>query len=449
MEMQELTGAQMLFYGVEKAGAGQGLILCGGVYVPRVIWESDLQRAANEVFRINDGLRARYVEKDGKVYQETMPFMERKFEVLRFNNKKEMDEWGEVYATVPMKIEVRKEGEGLPKDTWATSKPSKTLIKNILLHNAKTEFHKKRYGIKVESGVCEIKLVQLPGATGAIVKMHHLVSDAWSVLLVANQLLKILNGEMPEAYQYDEHLRYRETYKKSKRYQKDLTFINDMLARCPEPTVVWPRPFDSLESYRTTVEIDKDFTSKLQEYAASHGTSPYVMFLLGVGIFESRKLHREDVYVGTVALNRAGVHEKNTVGLFVNSVPMLLNLKGDLTFADAVKHVHSTNIACFKHQRGRDENDHGKMLYDIWVSYQNATLSADEDAICTQYYNKSASIMKVLTIDDHMGKGTLNLHFDCNVNVAPSEVDEMFNLIFKALREGMEDDSKKLSDLSV
>ena len=102
--MFELHNPQMVMYYIEKIGAGQACLMCGSLLLPRTIPESELQHAANEVFRINDGLRTRFVEKDGKVWQEYAPYAERTFEVKRFDSREALDEWGSVYATIPLMI---------------------------------------------------------------------------------------------------------------------------------------------------------------------------------------------------------------------------------------------------------------------------------------------------------------------------------------------------------
>lgn len=118
-----------------------------------------MQRAANEIFRINDGLRARFIEKDGKVYQEIPGFVERKFEVLTFNSKEEMDEWGHAYASIALKLDVRSEGDGCPKEMWQSgSKPSKTLVKNTLLLNAKLKRMQLKYHIHDKPAVVKSRL---------------------------------------------------------------------------------------------------------------------------------------------------------------------------------------------------------------------------------------------------------------------------------------------------
>ena len=69
MSMFELHDSQMFMYYADKQGAGQALLLCGSILIPHRIDIGKLQDAVNELFRLNNGLRTYFIEKDGKAYQ--------------------------------------------------------------------------------------------------------------------------------------------------------------------------------------------------------------------------------------------------------------------------------------------------------------------------------------------------------------------------------------------
>ena len=83
-------------YYADKANAGQCCLLCGSILFPGKADEENLQRAANTVFRINDSLRTRYVEQEDEVFQEFLPFAERRFEVRKFRSREAFDAWAKV-----------------------------------------------------------------------------------------------------------------------------------------------------------------------------------------------------------------------------------------------------------------------------------------------------------------------------------------------------------------
>lgn len=410
-----------------------------------------MQRAANEIFRINDGLRARFIEKDGKVYQEIPGFVERKFEVLTFNSKEEMDEWGHAYASIALKLDVRSEGDGCPKEMWQSgSKPSKTLVKNTLLLNAKLKRMQLKYHIHDKPACCEIKIVKLPGACGFIVKMHHIVSNAWTMSLIANQVIEILNGKTPQTYPYDEFIANQEEYFKTERYQRDVAFLKEQASRCAEPTMIWDRPLETLEAKRNTLTMSNDLTQRLKERAAQLNTSPYVITLSAVALYVSRKLNRDMVYLGLVSLNRRGIHERNMAGICVGSAPMLFEINKESTFSDFISYVQKKNTLVLRHARGCTTSSEAERSYDLWVSYQNATIDANPTVISERYYGMSAGALQVLSMEDRTNEGQFKLHLDANIGkVTQEDADEFFHAVENILQDGMKDDTKTLGELGI
>ena len=448
-DMFELYNSQRPMYFGDKQGAGQAALLCGSVILPRKVPMEDLQSAANEVLRINNGLRTYFVEKDGKVYEDYKPFEEQRFEVKSFPNPEAMHAWARVYATIPLKLDIRIEGTGVPKSEWQKVRPSAELVKNVVLHESKMFFTKMRYGrLRRKPSCCELVLFELPEASGAIVKMHHVIGDAWSVVLVANQFLRVLKGETPKAYDYSEFVEAQKAYMNTRRFEKDRLFMEEQMKKCPTPTWVWPNPYTNLEASRRTVVMDEDLTAGVRRYAAEHETTPYTIFLTAVCEWMRRKMDRDQFYVGSVLINRAGFKERNTTGMFVRGMPLLMELDRDMSFAEALAYVWSVSIAGIRHQKGyRAPADTKDYLYDVWVSYQDATLDVDPEALCTQYYCNYVIDTTIFSVEDRVGDGRYKLHFDHNCKVSEADVDELFSVVLSVLRDGLADDSRKLGEL--
>ena len=447
--MYELHNPQMLMYFADKQGAGQACLLCGSVLLPGKADIEKMQRAANEVYRINDGLRTRFIEKDGKVYQEAKPYEERKFEVVRFDSREALDKWAGIYATVPLTLDRRVEGSGVPKSVWQSEKPSRKLVMNVIRHNSKMLLTRAKMGmLRQEPACCDLRLVELPDSYGAIVKIHHVIADGWTVMLIANQFLYFLKGETPAAYNYEDFMKNEAVYAASRRYEKDCAFMDEQLKRCPEPTWVGPEYYTSLEVSRRTVKLDCDLSGRIREYAQAHDMTPYALFMTAMCVYMSRKMKREQFYIGSVVLNRTGVKERNTVGMFVHGVPLLMEIRETDSFADALVRVRDTSFSGFRHQKGTAKTrDTKKLLYDVWISYQEMALEADAEAECKQYYCNYTIDTTILTIEDRSRDGSFTLQFDHNVKVSEPEVDELFRTVLGVLSEGMEDDGRLISEL--
>lgn len=212
---------------------------------------------------------------------------------------------------------------------------------------------------------------------------------------------------------------------------------------------MWPQPYTSLEAVRRTVTLDAETSNSIREYASTHGQTPYTLFLSAVCVYMGRKMQREEFYVGSLVLNRRGVKEFNTAGFFATGIPLLMDVSYDATFADVTKSVGKRATLGLRHAKGNAsaKTDSKKFLYDVWVSYQNATLEVDRSIECTQYYCNHSIDTTTFTVEDRAGTGQFNLHFDHNVKVSEADVDELFEVVLGVLKNGIEDDSRKVSEL--
>lgn len=451
--MYELTDFQKTIYGADASGIGQMMTLTGSVILPSTAYEFELQRAVNEVFRLNDMLRARFVEKDGTVYQEIKPFAEQRFDVLTFDSKEEMQAWAEEYATIPLKLDVRKVGKRSPKrhegQKVEVTPAMLSLGAHIAAHQALTQIKRKKMGIKLTPACCEVKLVQLPGASGVIIKMHHVATDAWSMMLLANQFIRLLNGEEPQAYQFDEYVKNEREYRRTEAFKRDAEFFEEQYQRCPENTLVWAKDVTSLVSTRRTVPMGIDLTTAIEEYATAHNTSPFIVLLTAYSIYLGRKMGRNTFYVGTTCINRTGVREKNTVGLFANNTPLLMELDDNTSFADTVMWVRDANFACFRREKGFILGlGQEAVPYSVAISYQNAMLENGMAAEITEYHNKYFFHGMMIRIENNSLTGELRVHYDHNPQAVPEEdIDELVRVVHAILREGVADDTRAIGEL--
>lgn len=100
-----LTKSQKLIYDMEKyVGEGRISIICGSMMLAGKKTIGEMQKAVNEIYRINDSLRTRIIEDETGVHQEINSYHEKEYEVLRFKTKKELDVYAENYAKVSLDL---------------------------------------------------------------------------------------------------------------------------------------------------------------------------------------------------------------------------------------------------------------------------------------------------------------------------------------------------------
>lgn len=409
-----LTKPQKLIYDMEKYAGGAISVICGGMLIRGKRGTTEIQAAVNELYRLNDALRIRISETDGTVSQKIMEYAEQNIPVLRFESKAEMDSYAEKYVKTPLDF----------------------------------------YG-----NLCEISVVVLPEQYGLLVKLHHIIGDAWSLSLLGTQFNKLLNGDFFEAYSYADYVQTEEKYIQSKRYERDKNFFVEQFKKCDEATYINEKQSDSLNAKRKTFAIDNAHANLINSFAEKNETSAFMLFTVALSAYMNRtKMNAEKFYIGTAVLNRSGNKEQNTVGMFINTVPMLIELDNEKSFSENLSSVEETALSVFRHERYnygdvltnlRKEFNFGEKLYDTMISYQNAKVRG-ADVETTWYHGGEQSESLQIHIDDRDSEGIFRVHYDyLTEKFTGDEIEKIHRHICNLLFDGIANPNKKLHELNI
>jgi len=411
----KLTKPQKLIYDMEKY-AGQSIaLICGSMLLKNSIEEDVFVNAVHELFRLNDALRIRLLEEDGEVSQYVCEYVEPSVNILRFADKCELDAYAIEYAKEPLDI---------------------------------------------SDSLCDMKVVILNEGCGLLVKLHHLIGDAWTLSLIGTQLNSILQGNAPEVFQYSDYVDSETEYLQSKRYAKDRDFFIEQFKKCDEATYLCEKQSESLAAERKTFVIEAERAKHITEYAEQSESSVFMLFMTALATYINRtKMNAEKFYIGTAVLNRAGIREQNTMGMFINTVPMLIELDNNASFAENMSGIKNTTLSVFRHQKYnygdvlqdiRREFSFGEKLYDVILSYQNATIGGNCEAETTWYHSGMQSESLQIHIDDRDGEGIFRIHFDYQTEkFTEHEIGRMYEHITNLLFNAVADDSRKLYELEI
>lgn len=409
-----LTKPQKLIYDMEKYAGGTISIICGSMLSTGQKDTSELKQAVNKIYQLNDALRIGINETGEQVYQEVVEYVEQDIEILYFESKTELDVYAEDYAKIPLDL----------------------------------------YG-----NLCEIKIVILPEKYGMLVKLHHMIGDAWTLSLMGTQFHAILNGEAIEAYSYVDYVESENKYIDSKRYEKDRNFFLQQFQRCDEVTYLNEKQSNTLESCRKTFVIEHSETKKIVDYVQKKGASVFMLFTAILSTYMNRvRMNEEKFYIGTAVLNRNGIKEKNTMGMFVNTVPMLIELDNTKSFAENLTNIEQTLISVLRHQKYnygevlstiRKEFGFTEKLYDVMISYQNATITGG-DSETTWYHSGMQSESLQIHIDDRDNEGIFRIHYDyLKDKFSEHEIEMLHQHICNLLFDAIRNDDRKLYELEI
>ena len=407
-----VTKPQRLIYDMEKFIGGSISVICGCFLMPGMYDVDTLKNAVNGLFRLNDALRMRIVDTGSEVSQYIEAYTPREIEVLHFGGKKELDDYCDNSARIPFEL---------------------------------------------TGNLCELKIIYLPHQSGAILKLHHIISDAWTVAMIANQFFALVKGEEPKAYSYTEYLEAEDAYMRSKRFQKDREFHLEQFRQCDEVLYLAERQPQSYQADRSTFVIDREAARVIRSYGEKNKLSPFVLFTAALAVYFNRiKQNAERFFIGTAVLNRTNVREKNTMGMFINTVPMLMKLHNDASFAENLASVKAAAYSALMHQKFnygdvlaelRREYGFTEKLYDVMVSYQNASLTG-ENCSTTWYHCGCQTESLQMHIDDRDNEGIFRIHYDYLTELfTEKQMERLHAHILQLLLSAIADETQRIREI--
>lgn len=409
-----LTNPQKLVYDMEKFAGGAISIVCGSMLINTDKSVAEMKKAVNELYRLNTALRIRVSEKDGQPYQCVTEYQEQDIDVLNFKSKEELDNYADEYAKKPLDS---------------------------------------------NGSLCDVKIVVLPDKKGLFAKLHHLISDAWTLSLLATQFNRLLNGEEIEAYSYADYVKAEELYAEGKRYGKDKDYFISQFKKCDEVTYLSDKQSHSYDANRATFIIERKKADKINKFVTEHETSVFNLFMAALATYINRiKMNAEKFYIGTAVLNRNGIKEQNTMGMFINTAPVLFELTNEGSFAENLESVQDSIISVLRHQKYnygtlleelRRNHGFSEKLYDVILSYQNAKVLGG--GIETTWYHSGMQTESLqIHIDDRDGEGIFRVHYDyLTEKFSEHEVEKINEHICNLLFDAIENSDKKFYELEI
>ncbi|MFZ5985739.1 MAG: condensation domain-containing protein, partial [Bacillota bacterium] len=189
-----------------------------------------------------------------------------------------------------------------------------------------------------------------------LLDMHHIISDGTSMGTLVKDFVSLYRGEKLQELrvQYKDYIQWRNDIfeKEALRRQEDY-WLNRFSGEVP----VLSLPLDflrpsirSFDGDRIGFSIDKDLKDKLKKLGAAKGASLYMVLLAAYNVLLSKYSDQEDIVVGSPAAGRRHPDVENTVGMFVNTLPLRNFPAGGKNFSLFLDQVRKDTLMAYENQ---------------------------------------------------------------------------------------------------
>jgi amino acid adenylation domain-containing protein len=206
-------------------------------------------------------------------------------------------------------------------------------------------------------------LVTLDGGEHLLLlTLHHVVSDGWSLRLLAGELGEIYGaclGHRPSplpglAIQYGDYAVWQRRWLQGELLLAELAHWRVRLADAP-PVLDLPldRPRPAQLSHRgagCALALPPALLTSLRMLARGQGVTLFMALLGGFQALLSRLSGTADVSVGTPVAGRGQLRTEGLIGFFVNTLVMRTDLSGEPPFTALLARVREVAVAAYAHQ---------------------------------------------------------------------------------------------------
>ena len=196
----------------------------------------------------------------------------------------------------------------------------------------------------------------------ALLTMHHIVSDGWSIGVFTRELAALYQASIQDTapelnelpIQYADFAAWQRQWFQSGVLEQQIQYWKKQLSGAP-PTLrlTSDRPRPAIQTFngaRCPLVIPAALAENLKTLGHQENATLYMVLLAAFKTLLLWYTGQEDIVVGSPVANRNRAEIEPLIGFFVNSLALRTDLSGNPTFRELVHRVRDVAVQAFSHQ---------------------------------------------------------------------------------------------------
>jgi amino acid adenylation domain-containing protein len=196
----------------------------------------------------------------------------------------------------------------------------------------------------------------------AIITMHHIVSDGWSMGILINEVATLYesfcNGKpsplVAPPIQYVDFAHWQRQWLQGKIFERELGYwkhqLDGAMHALELPTDRARPATQTLNGASKSFLLPGALSDSFNRLSKRHGATLFMTLLAAFQTLLSRYSGQQDISVGTPIAGRNRAEIEGLVGFFVNTLVMRTDLSGDPSFVEVLNRVGETALGAYAHQ---------------------------------------------------------------------------------------------------
>ena len=336
---------------------------------------------------------------------------------------------------------------------------------------------KKKFDIFSSENLYEFKIFRLPNNNGGfLLNIHHLLADSWTLGLTCKNIITAYNnllgieGNTVNSSSYIDFCIKEQEYINSEKFKKDKSYWNSVFETIPEIASIPSKNKNtnsstSCSANRSSFTLENNLVDNINKFCKKYKISTFNFLTAIYSLYISRVTGLNDFVIGTPILNRTNFVEKNTTGMFINTVPLRISLTNIHTFQELISDISVKSLAMLRHQKYayefilddlRKVNPHLPNLYNILLSYQITKANTDGVDYTTRWaFNNNSADELQIHISDLNNVGSLKISYDYKTEkFCTDEILQIHNRILHIINQVLssvseECENNKIEDIKL
>lgn len=192
--------------------------------------------------------------------------------------------------------------------------------------------------------------------------MHHIISDGWSMDVLAKDLMAFYQAfksnttpSLPELnIQYKDYAAWQLTQLESESLKEDKTYWRNKLAG-ELPVLNLPttksRPLvKTFNGRSSSMYINSSVVEKLRKYTQQEKGSVFIGLLATLNILLQKYTGQKDIILGTALAGRDHADLEDQIGFYIQTLALRNQIDESATFGEFFNAVKETTLTAYKHQ---------------------------------------------------------------------------------------------------
>jgi amino acid adenylation domain-containing protein len=196
----------------------------------------------------------------------------------------------------------------------------------------------------------------------ALVNMHHIISDGWSIAVFAREIGKLyaafVTGRpspLPELpVQYADYAIWQRSWLTGEALAQQVDYWRKQLAGAPvalELPTDRPRPaVQSFAGSSHQFALSSELSTALVALSRREGATLYMVLVAAFSLLLGRYSGQSDIVVGSPIAGRRHRELEGLIGFFVNTLVLRTDLSGNPTLGELLKRVKDVALGAYAHQ---------------------------------------------------------------------------------------------------